>query len=156
MDDREKRKAAKEYLMQLRYMSERIDELEADISEQQERLILPARPLQERVSGSRQPDTLERKLTAVLDKQLKHDELVFKYLLKRDTIVMQVLELAEPLYAEVLCQVFLKFQKMADAAKALNISSQYLFHIMPSALISFYDLWLAHRAQEKKSTQLKA
>ena len=144
MDDTEKRKAAKQYLMELRYMSERIGELEKDIEAHRNRLILPARPLRERVSGSRMSDMFEQKMAESLDKQLQHDELVFKYLLKRDEIVMQILEIEEPMHARLLYEMFCKFKNMTDAAKCTGISRQYASHEITSALVTFYNLWLAH------------
>ena len=143
-------KAAKDYLRQVKQMDDRIRKKEEEVEELRERLILPARNYQERVQGSKRPDTFEEKMAVLLDQQFDYVEYAIEYELFRDKLFMQVLNLdvEDAIYFAILYHVYFKFMKMEDVAKVLGVSSQYLYHLHPEALRLFYDQYLSGRGND--------
>ena len=146
MDSHYKRQAAKDYLLQVKYMAERIEEKQRHVEHLQQRLLYPSFNYDgARVKGSKRHDSFEDKTIAYVDKQMQLDELKLKYEIKRFDALVKVLELnsEDSLHIQLLYNVYFKFMTVQDAAKAMNLSRGYVEHLHPDALIQFYDQYLS-------------
>lgn len=144
-------KAAKSYLQQVKHRADRIEDMQRHVEHLRQRLELPALNYGERVSGSKRHDTFENKMIECFDKELRLAELVFKYELFRDDVLMQVLNLdaEEITYTQVLYLVYFKFLKQEDVAKIMGLSTHYITHLHPEALSLFYNQYLAGKENDE-------
>lgn len=146
MDGQFKRQAAKDYLLQVKFMAERIEEKQRHVEHLQQRLLYPSFSYDgDRVQGSKRHDSFEDKTIAYVDKKMQLDDLIIKYEIKRFDALVKVLELdaEDVLYTQLLYNVYFKFMTVQDAAKAMKLSRSYAFHIHPNALELFYDQFLS-------------
>ena len=143
MSDKEKRDAAKCYLLQIRAAAERLEHIDAHLEKERAAIFAPERARVDGVPGhNRRPGGAQSdRLARFMDKTAKRDALAGDYEAMRSGELVRILalDLANPIEYRLMYDVYFAFMRFDLAAKraGLNYICAQRFHT--AALIAFYN-----------------
>lgn len=131
---------AKEHLMQIRQLNNRIVRLTEEIERRRAKLTSTTiSTAAERVQSSPHGDKFAGMIAALADKELYRAEMVLIYETMRDTIVDEILGLDDELCQSVLFERYVNGLEWGQVAAKLFFSPSYIYVLHLKALASFSE-----------------